>query len=228
MEWKYCPRCNSKLNTATPICPVCSYSFGRGNKSETDRVIIINGLSFECPDNYKIGNHPSSDWAHKSIVALSKEDIPCEIYISEYEKYAFDSRAIQNMPLLKKYLEMQGYINVSENRRFPYCFDAIGFSAIGEIKTTILFKFIYGSSNVIMVVANIPLNSNYDYMEDMKIIKNSVRALSNTEKAYLDSEINDEEWLEDWVNSYGSKDCPHCGHTIKEGATRCPFCKKKV
>lgn len=162
------------------------------------------------------------------VNALSKEDTICEIYIMEYEKYAFDSRAIQNTRLLKEYLKMQGYINVSENRRFPYCFDAINFSTIGEIKTTILFKFIYGCSNVISVVANIPLNSNYDYMEDLKIIKDSVRALSNTEKAYLDSEINDEEWIEDWKNSYGSKICPRCGHSVSKAATICPFCKKKV
>lgn len=32
--------------------------------------------------------------------------------------------------------------------------------------------------------------------------------------------------MENWC--YGSKDCPHCGHSLSKAATRCPFCKKKV
>lgn len=72
MNLKYCPRCNSKLDKRTPICPACGYSYIKLNNG-TDRTTILNGLSFECPDNYRIGNYPTSDGAHKSIVALSKE-----------------------------------------------------------------------------------------------------------------------------------------------------------
>ena len=38
------------------------------------RHINKNGLSFDCPDYYDIGKYPSSDEAHKSMVALSKHD----------------------------------------------------------------------------------------------------------------------------------------------------------
>lgn len=131
-----------------------------------------NGLSFECPDYYDIGNFPSSDEVHKSIVALSKDSRICEIYVMEYEDIHFDNNAKRNTFLLKKYLKLQRYENVIENRNLPYCFNAIVNSEFGKIRTTILFNFDF--ENVIMIVGNISPGANYDCINDIKIINESI------------------------------------------------------
>lgn len=68
---------------------------------------------------------------------------------------------------------MQGYMNVTKNKRLSYCFDAITISQIGKIKSTIKFNFKH--NNVIMIVCNRPLHSNYDCIGDIRIINGSVR-----------------------------------------------------
>lgn len=136
------------------------------------RYIDKNGLSFECPDYYDIGNFPSSSEAHQSVVALSKNDRTCEIYVMEYRDYTFDRNARENTFLIKEYLKLQGYENITENGRLPYCFNAKVNSAVGKIRTTILYNFNY--YNVIMIVGNIMPHSDYDCIDDMRIINDSI------------------------------------------------------
>ena len=138
----------------------------------TPKFISKNGLSFECPDYYDIGSFPASDEAHQSIVALSKNDRTCEIYVMEYWDYAFDNNAKRKTFLLKEYLRIQGYENITENRGLPYCFNAKVNSPVGKIKTTILFNFDY--KNVIMIVGNVMPSSNYDCIGDIRIINDSL------------------------------------------------------
>ena len=134
------------------------------------RHINKNGLSFDCPDYYDIGSYPSSDESYSSIVALSKNDRQSEIYVMKYRDYAFDNNAKRNTFLLKEYLRMKGYENITEHRSLPYCFNAYAYSEVGRIKTTILFNFNY--PYVINIVGN--TISNYDLTEDIRVINNTI------------------------------------------------------
>lgn len=97
MNWKNCPWCTHRLNETALKCPICGYDFVKSNNmNRNTRKINKNGLSFECPDYYDIGNFSSSDEVHKSIVALSKNDRACELYVMEYKDYAFDNNAKRN------------------------------------------------------------------------------------------------------------------------------------
>lgn len=110
---KYCPECGHRLNGSAINCGFCGYSFNNrtapGGTRMNTRHINKNGLSFDCPDYYDIGSYPSSDEFHKSIVALSKNDRTCEIYVMEYKPIHFDDNARRNTRLLKEYLRVQGY-----------------------------------------------------------------------------------------------------------------------
>lgn len=154
-------------------CPFCGYDFIKSNiKNQNTRKIQKNGLSFECPDYYDVGDFHSEDEAHKSIVALSKNDRTCELYIMEYKDYAFDNNAKKDYSLLKRYLKMQGYENILQNKNLPYCFNAKVNSQLGKIRTTILFNF--DNENVIMIVGNISPGSNYECVNDIKIINDTI------------------------------------------------------
>ena len=171
---KYCPECGHKLNGSAINCGFCGYSFSNGkvtggNKMNT-RHINKNGLSFDCPDYYDIGSYPSSDESYSSIVALSKNDRQSEIYVMKYRDYAFDNNAKRNTFLLKEYLRMKGYENITEHRSLPYCFNAYAYSEVGRIKTTILFNFNY--PYVINIVGN--TISNYDLTEDIRVINDTI------------------------------------------------------
>lgn len=137
------------------------------------RHIYKNGLSFDCPDYYDIGKYPSSDEAHKSMVALSKHDRKCEIYVTVYRKKAFDDNAKRNNYLLKEYLKRQGYRNIRENKNLPYCFNGNITHQAGNIKTTLVYNFDH--DDVIMVVGNIRASSNYDCTDDIKIILDTIQ-----------------------------------------------------
>ena len=171
---KYCPNCGHELNQIAVNCGFCGYSFNSGTTTGGTRMntrhINKNGLSFDCPDYYDIGSYPSSDEFHKSIVALSKSDRTCELYVMEYKPIHFDNNARRNTPLLKEYLKLQGYSNISENRSLPYCFNAYAYSEVGRIKTTILYNFNY--PYVINIVGN--TISNYDLTEDIRVINNTI------------------------------------------------------
>lgn len=175
----YCPNCQKELEEHIKICPFCDYDlvtkeigpYGTKNIQNT-RLINKNTLSFECPNYYDIGNYPSSDEIYKSIVALSKRDRKCEIYVMEYRDIHFDNAAKRNPFLLKEYLKLQGYENVIENRNLPYCFNARINSQLGKLKTTILYNFNY--SNVITIVGNTNMNSNYNCINDIKIINDTI------------------------------------------------------
>ncbi len=177
MEWKYCPECNAQINKVAKKCPYCNYTFKIEKKIKknpiTTKFIEKNGFSFNYPDYYDIGDVESGNEVFKTIVALSKNDRECEIYVMEYRISTFDKNAKRNPFLLKEYLKMQGYINVMENKRLSNCFDAIAYSEIGEIKTTIKYNFKH--NNVIMIVCNRLLYSNHDCIEDIRIINESVR-----------------------------------------------------
>lgn len=174
---KECPNCGRKLNASAFNCGFCGYSFSSGTRSGGNRMntrhINKNGLSFDCPDYYDIGNYPSSDEFHKSIVALSKSDRRCEIYVMEYKPIHFDNNARENTYLLKEYLRMQGYTNISENMSLPYCFNARVNSGVGMLNTKIVFNFNY--SDTIMIVGNTVPGSSYNCVNDMKIINDTVR-----------------------------------------------------
>lgn len=135
------------------------------------RKINKNGLCFDCPDYYDIGRYPDSDEVYQNIVALSKNDRECEIYVMEFRWHTFDNNARKNPFLLKQYLKMQGYNDIVENGNLPYSFNAIISTEFGMIKTTILFNFNY--ENVITVVGNVLIISDYDCTNDIKIINNS-------------------------------------------------------
>ena len=190
MDSKYCPNCHKKLDASIMICPFCDYDLitkeiGKygSKKIENTRLINKNGLSFECPEYYEIGNFPNSDEIHKNIVALSKKDRTCELYIMEYWNYHFDDNAKRNSFLLKEYLKLQGYENVTENRRLPYCFNANINSELGKLKTTILYNFNF--ADVIMIVGNTKANSYYDCTNDIKIINESIITEKELEKRDL-------------------------------------------
>ncbi|WP_296853397.1 zinc ribbon domain-containing protein [uncultured Methanobrevibacter sp.] len=171
---KICPNCGEYLRQTAINCGYCGHSFTSGNKRITTNHINKNGLSFDYPEYYDIGKYPSSDEAHKSIVALSKNDRVCEIYVLEYRSTHFDDKIVRNPNFyLINYLKKQGYTNIVPHAMMNYCYNARVNSELGNIKTTILFNFKY--SNVIMIVGNIVPNSNYDCIGDMKIINNSVR-----------------------------------------------------
>lgn len=137
------------------------------------RHIDKNGLSFDCPDYYDIGKYPSSDKAHKSMVALSKHDRRCEIYITVYRKNAFDNNAKRNMSLLQRYLQLHNYKNITINNKLPYCFNATVSHQMGNIKTTIVYNFDH--DDVIMIVGNLMPSSNYDCCNDIKIILDTLQ-----------------------------------------------------
>ena len=178
LEWKNCPECNKKINKVANKCPYCNYVFKKDTKEFKLKTNPINtkfaekdGFSFNYPDYYDIGIFETNE-VFKTLVGLSKKDEECEIYVMEYRISTFDKQFKRNSHLLKEALKMQGYMNVFENKKLPYCFDAIANSEIGYIKTTILYNFRY--PNVIMIVGNRLPNSNYDCIEDMKIINMSV------------------------------------------------------
>ena len=171
---KKCPNCGRKVNTSAINCGFCGYSFSSGksggNTMANTRHINKNGLSFDCPEYYDIGSYPSSDEAYSSIVALSKNDRQSEIYVMKYRNHAFDNNAKRNTFLLKEYLRMKGYENITEHRSLPYCFNAYAYSEVGRIKTTILYNFNY--SYVINIVGN--TISNYDLTDDIRVINNTI------------------------------------------------------
>lgn len=182
---KFCPICGTKVEKPTIRCIHCGKSFmNLKNKAHNDiqitnknsyiatKHIDKNGLSFDYPEYYDIGNYPSSDDNHKSIVALSKRDRKCELYITVYKKNNFDNNAIRNNYLLKEYLKQDGYTNITENKKLPFCFNANKNHQMDNIKTTIVFNFKY--NDVIMIVGNIIPSSNYDCIDDLKIIEKSV------------------------------------------------------
>ena len=141
------------------------------------RHVNKNGLSFECPDYYETGKYPSSDESYKSIVALSKKDRECEIYVLVYKKSTFDNNAINNVELIKKYLQLKNYTNITVNKNLPYCFNAnTNFNGI-NVKSTLAYDF--NHNNVILVVGNVRSFSNYDCTKDLQIILNSVKYKSN-------------------------------------------------
>ena len=142
------------------------------------RHVNKNGLSFECPDYYEIGKYPNSDESYKAIVALSKHDRECEIYVLVHRKSTFDKNAINNMELIKKYLQLKNYSNITINNNLPYCFNTnTNFNGI-NVKSTISFDF--NHNDVISVVGNVRYSSNYDCTKDLQIILNSVKYKSNT------------------------------------------------
>ena len=100
-------------------------------------------MSFDCPDYYDIGKYPNSDEVNKAMVAISKHDRECEIYIVVYRKNKFDDNAKRNMSLLEKYLRLQNYKNITINKMLPYCFNANVDCSMGNIKTTIAYTFDY-------------------------------------------------------------------------------------
>lgn len=137
--------------------------------------IIKNGLSFNYPEYYDIGSYPDSDEVHKSIVALSKNDRTCELYIMEYRSIHFDDHARRRKYLLREYLKQQGYSSISENSGLPYCFNAVINSEFGQIMSTISYNFNY--NDVIMIVANTQYNQwkdMYDPTNDIKIINDTI------------------------------------------------------
>ena len=175
---KRCPNCGREVNEIAVNCGFCGYSFNSGTTGGTrmnTRHINKNGLSFDCPDYYDIGSYPSSDEFHKSIVALSKSDRTCEIYVMEYKPIHFDNNARMNTPLLKEYLRVQGYSNISENRSLPYCFNARINSGVGMLNTKIVYNFDY--QDVIMIVGNTVPGSSYNCINDMKVINDTVRPI---------------------------------------------------
>ena len=176
---KRCPNCGREISEIAVNCGFCGYSFNSGTATGGNRMntrhINKNGLSFDCPDYYDIGSYPSSDEFHKSIVALSKNDRTCELYVMEYKPIHFDNNARMNSSLLKEYLKMQGYTNITENRSLPYCFNARINSGVGMLNTKIVYNFDY--QDVIMIVGNTVPGSTYNCINDMKVINDTVRPI---------------------------------------------------
>ena len=118
---KYCPNCGSDYMKTAVKCNYCGNTkledLKYKNKKIVTKHINKNGLSFDYPDYYDIGNYPSSDEYHQSIVALSHRERACELYIMEYRPNHFDNKAKTNPRLLKEYLKMQGYTYISEKKR---------------------------------------------------------------------------------------------------------------
>ena len=117
MEWKHCPYCDKRINKKAKKCPYCNYDFERGTlgaeivcNSITTKTVNKNGLSFECPDYYDIGIYKSEDEIYKSIVALSKNDRECEIYVMEYRPTTFHWKLRKKPNLLKKNLNCKDMI----------------------------------------------------------------------------------------------------------------------
>ena len=176
---KRCPNCGREISEIAVNCGFCGYSFNSGTATGGNRMntrhINKNGLSFDCPDYYDIGSYPSSDEFHKSIVALSKSDRTCELYVMENKPIHFDNNARMNSSLLKEYLKMQGYTNITENRSLPYCFNARINSGVGMLNTKIVYNFDY--QDVIMIVGNTVPGSTYNCINDMKVINDTVRPI---------------------------------------------------
>lgn len=183
IDFKICPSCNHQLNEVAKKCPYCDYDFEENDFSDfefdiesiTTKSVKNNGLSFECPDYYDIGNFKSRDEVYKSIVVLSKNDGECELFVMEYKLSTFDIKAKKNVSLLRKYLNLQGYEMIVQNKSFPYCFDAIMNTEMGEIKTTILYNF--ETYKVFMIVANMLPYSNYNCLNDLKIIYDTISSI---------------------------------------------------
>lgn len=174
---KYCPDCGRDFMKTAVKCNYCGNTKLEDRKYKNKKIVTKhinkNGLSFDYPDYYDIGNYPSSDEYHQSIVALSHRERKCEIYIMEYRPNHFDNRARHNPSLLKEYLKMQGYTFISEKKEEQNCFTADIHSQLGKLKTTIVFNFNY--SNAIMIVGNIPGNSYYyKLIKDIKIINKTI------------------------------------------------------
>ena len=183
MNWKYCPQCNRKINDVAKKCPHCNYEiieeyypdFKFNTSSIPTKFIKKNGLSFECPEYYNIGEYPSRNEVYKSIVALSKNNRECEIYVMEYNLRSFDINAKRNPRLIRRYLAMQGYENILQNKLFPFCFDATINADMGKLKTTILYNF--ETYKVFTIVCNRHYYSDYNCLNDIKIINDSISSL---------------------------------------------------
>ena len=172
------------------------------------RHVKYNDLSFECPDYYDIGNFPSSDEVYKSIVALSKTNRECEIYVMVYRGYAFDNNAIRNNDLLRRYLELKNYYNISNNPYLPYCFNArIDYGEI-TIKSTIAFNFDH--DDVIMIVGNVMHFSNYSCNDDIKIILKTVEYNEPINVAYFTGSVICSD-CDFGYNASLHDSCPNCG-----------------
>lgn len=94
------------------------------------------------------------------------------MYITVYKRNNFDNNAKRNNYLLKEYLKQDGYTNITENKELPFCFNADKNHHMDNIKTTIVFNFDY--NDVIMIVGNIMPSSNYDCIDDLKVIGKSI------------------------------------------------------
>lgn len=185
----YCTECGAELDDSVKFCSKCGNKLDKTINSKSNELkedidfsnknsiktkhIDKNGFSFEYPEYYDIGKYPSSDEAHKSIVALSKNDRKCELYVMAYKRSKFDNNAKRNINLLKRYLQLFNYKNITINKKLPYCFNANVSHNMGTIKTTIAFNF--DQNDVIMVVGNVVPSSNYDCIEDMKIILDTLQ-----------------------------------------------------
>lgn len=189
------------------------------------RHIEKNGLSFECPDYYDIGKYPSSDGAHKSMVALSKHDRKCELYITVYRRNKFDNNAKRNTNLLKSYLQLQNYRNITINYRLPYCFNATVSHHMGNIKTTIAYDFNHGDE-VIMIVGNLMPSSNYDCIGDIKIILDSLQYENSIVKR-VKSKITSKNKVHG-VSDNSKMVCSYCGHDLKKEDKFCSNCGEKI
>ena len=171
----YCSECGAKIEASFKFCTNCGASLSDREPMSNIKHVNKNGLSFDCPDYYDIGSYPSSDEFHKSIVALSKSDRTCELYVMEYKPIHFDNNARRNTTLLKEYLKLQGYTNISENRSLPYCFNARINSGVGMLNTKIVYNFDH--PDVIMIVGNTVPESSYNCVNDIKVINDTVRPI---------------------------------------------------
>ena len=172
------------------------------------RHVEINYLFFECPIYYQIGNFPSSDEVYNSIVALSHQNRECELYVMAYREHTFDYNAIRNRELLKRYLTLQGYYNISNNPHLINTYNAnIDFDGI-PIKSTIAYNF--NNKNVITVVGNVFPFSNYRCNNDIKTILDTVKYIEPFNISYLNGPVK----CYDCGFEYNSKlhdFCPNCG-----------------
>ena len=136
------------------------------------RHIDKNGLSFDCPDYYDIGKYPSSDKVYKSIVALSKNDRKCELYIMVCREDMFDAVVKRDDLLIMKNLELQNFTDVTINSKLPFCYNSHVYYNGMNLNSTHLFKF--SRNNVILIVGVSRPFVYYDFIEDMEIILDTI------------------------------------------------------
>ena len=131
-------------------------------------------MSFDFPEYYLVANVP--DNAPDCVIALAKEDGTCDVMIeisSSKDRIRYTDNNFESS--YKKYISDLGYYDIKSIPGFGYkkaCFQSYINHELGNIKQTTYFDFRFEKD--IRITFNTLKNIDYDCMNDLRIIENSI------------------------------------------------------